>query len=370
MSLLVAVALWLLIIVVATAWHELGHYWAARAQGVAVKSFSVGMGPIVYRKTIRGTEWRVSALPIGGYVEIDGMAPDVGEGGKLQAPKHGFAKLGALGKIVILLMGPIFNLLLALPLLAGYYTTQGITTPLTDRAIIGTVTPDSLAQRVGVQAGDVIVAIDGRDLPEYYVVDGRRREGYRQVQDALALPGRKSFTLERDDRTRVVSFDWNPEREGGQRRLFGISYGPDVLTRQVAFLPALGEAVRTTVTGVPLVLQAFGNLVGNLLTLNTNPSADSGVSGPVRTVETVGQAAQLGTWSVLGIAALINLSLALFNLIPIPGLDGGRILLVLVQSLLRRPLSFEQENFINFLGFAFVLVLMVFVVFSDVARFF
>ncbi|PYE54425.1 M50 family metallopeptidase [Deinococcus yavapaiensis] len=370
MNILVAIALWLLIIVVATAWHELGHYWAARAQGVAVKSFSVGMGPIIYRKMIRGTEWRVSALPIGGYVEIDGMAPDADRDGKLRAPTRGFAKLGALGKIVILLMGPIFNLLLALPLLAGYYTTQGVTTPLTDRASIGSVTPNSLAQRVGVEAGDVIVAIDGRDIPDFYIVDGKRREGYRQVQDALALPGRKSFSLERDGRTRDVTFDWNPKDDKGERRRFGISYGPAILTRQVAFLPALGEAVKTMVTGVPLVLQAFGNLVGNLVTLNTNPSADSGVSGPVRTVETVGQAAQLGAWSVLGIAALINLSLALFNLIPIPGLDGGRILLVLVQSVLRRPLSFEQENFINFLGFAFVLVLMVFVVFSDVARFF
>lgn len=105
-----------------------------------------------------------------------------------------------------------------------------------------------------------------------------------------------------------------------------------------------------------------------MLTLDLQGNGE--VVGPIGTVGIVGQAAQAGVWTVVGIMALINLSLALFNLLPIPGLDGGRIFLVLVQALLRRPLTFQQENFINLTGFALVMLLMLFVVFSDVARFF
>ncbi|AFZ68865.1 M50 family metallopeptidase [Deinococcus peraridilitoris] len=363
----ISIALWLLIIVVATFWHELGHYWAARAQGVGVKSFSIGMGPILVRWRSGGTEWRLSALPIGGYVEIDGMAPTVSERGELRAPTTGYAGLGAPGKIAILLAGPLFNWILAIALLAGNYAAQGVVTPLNDRARVASVAPNSEAQRLGLREGDVIVAINGRDIPESYTVDGQPRPGFRQVQDALALDGPKTFTVERDGRRREVSFNWQA-RENGERRLLGIGYGEDRKVEQVAVPAAIAAAARTSVAVIPQAVGAFAGLFQRMLTLDLQGNGE--VVGPIGTVGIVGQAAQAGVWTVVGIMALINLSLALFNLLPIPGLDGGRIFLVLVQALLRRPLTFQQENFINLTGFALVMLLMLFVVFSDVARFF
>lgn len=366
MSLLI----WLLIIVIATFWHELGHYLAARAQGVAVKSFSVGMGPVLARRTVRGTEWRLSALPIGGYVEIDGMAP-VMEDGRAKAPTTGFARLGAPGKIAILLAGPVFNVVLALALLAGYYTTQGVTTPLPDRARIATVSPGSLAERLGLRAGDVVVAIDGRDIPPADRVDGAERAGYLRVQDALATSGRKVLTVERGGAAREVAFDWTAST-AREKRLLGIRYGPDARVERVNLFGGLAAAGRTTVELVPQALGAFGNLFRNFLTLNVEGNRDpnSGVVGPVGQVGLIGQAAQAGAWTLVLLAGGLNLSLAFFNLLPIPGLDGGRIFLVLVGAVLRRRLTFEQENLINFAGFAFVMLLMLFVVFSDVSRYF
>ena len=362
-----SILLWLLILIVATAWHELGHYWLARAQGVGVRSFSVGMGPVLARFRARGTEWRLSALPIGGYVDIDGMAPQPDAQGRIAPPKSGFASLSTPGKVAILLAGPLFNWILAVALLSANFATQGVTTPLPGRARIEQVVDNSRAQQLGLRAGDVIVAIGGEALPKTYQVNGQARPGYLKVQDALATDGPKSLTVERDGRRFKLNFDWQAS-ENGRKRLLGISYAQDRLVSQVGLGAAVAAAARTSVTVVPQALSAFGSLFQRFFSLNLRP--EEGVVGPVGAINIVGQAAKAGFWSVVGFAAVINLSLALFNLLPIPGLDGGRILIVLVQRALRRRLSFDQENLINFAGLALVMLLMAFVVLRDVVTLF
>ncbi|MBB6018498.1 M50 family metallopeptidase [Deinococcus radiopugnans] len=362
----------LLLISVATFLHELAHYALARWQGVRVNSFSIGMGPIIFKRPWRGTEWRLSLLPIGGYVEIDGMAPEEvrsneGEVSYRQATR-GFAALPAWGKIAVLLAGPLMNLLLAIGLMTLTFSSQGIPAP--DRARIESVQPGSRAQTLGLQTGDVITAIDGQDIPDTLQVDGRTVTGWENLRNVLGTPGPHTFRVERAGpsgavEARDVTFDWTPT-VNGQRQLLGIGYGPDIVPVGVG--TALQTSLTTTAEAVPQVLRAFGNLFGRFLTLNF--SQDENVTGPIGTTEIVGRAAALSPWALVQVATLLNLSLAFFNLIPIPGLDGGRILLVLVGVLRRRPLSFSQEQAINVAGFAFVLLLMTFVVVRDVSRFF
>lgn len=352
-----------LIIGIATFLHELAHYALARMQGVAVKSFSVGMGPVFFRRHWRGTEWRLSLLPIGGYVEIDGMAPEPDDAGKATQPTRGFAALPALGKIAVLLAGPLMNLLVAIGLMTLSFTSQGVPAP--DRVRIESVVAASAAQRLGLQAGDVITAIDGRDIPESLKIQGRTAPGWEAVRDTLTRAGRHSFTVERAGATRQVAFDWQPT-QGGQRQLLGIRYGPDV--RPATVPVAVATAFQVTAEAVPQVLRAFAGLFQRFLTLDL--SRDENVSGPIGTAEIVSRAAALSPWALVQVGVLLNLSLAFFNLIPIPGLDGGRILLVLIGALRGRPLSFSQEQAINLAGFAFVMLLMVFVVVRDVSRFF
>ncbi|WP_370657384.1 site-2 protease family protein [Deinococcus sp. KNUC1210] len=203
--------LWtLVIILLATFMHELAHFWAARLQGVPVNSFSVGMGPIFWRRRWRGTEWRLSALPIGGYVEIDGMAPDVGTDGVADAPKHGYALLPAWGKIAILLAGPIMNLLLAFLLLGGNFAANGVPDVQTNRAVINRVVPASRAEQLGFHSGDTVTAIDGQPLPVQERVNGEDVGGWTRVQRALSVQGPHSFTFERGNKTQTITFDWTP----------------------------------------------------------------------------------------------------------------------------------------------------------------
>ncbi|WP_309569600.1 M50 family metallopeptidase [Deinococcus sp.] len=356
--------IWTIVLIgIATFLHELAHYALARWQGVTVNSFSVGMGPVIFRRNWRGTQWRLSLVPIGGYVEIDGMAPEAGADGAEKPLQRGFSRLPAWGKVAVLLAGPLMNLLLAIGLMTVTFTSQGVPAP--DRARIESVVADSPAQKLGLQAGDVITAIDGRDIPVIVNIQGRDAPGWESVRDTLTRAGKHVFTVQRDTDTLDLTFDWTPN-VNGQRQLLGIRYGPDV---NPASLPvAFATSWRVTAQAVPQVVQSFAGLFKRFLTFDI--SRDENVSGPIGTAEIVSQAARVSPWALVQVATLLNLSLAFFNLIPIPGLDGGRILLVLVGAVRGRPLSFSQEQAINLAGFAFVMLLMVFVVVRDVSRFF
>ncbi|GGJ75091.1 M50 family metallopeptidase [Deinococcus aquiradiocola] len=357
----------LVIIALATFMHELAHYWGAKLQGVKVNSFSVGMGPVLARRQWRGTEWRVSLLPIGGYVEIDGMAPDTLEDGRMDSAKHGYALLPAWGKVAILLAGPVMNLLLAFLLLGGNFWANGVQSLRANRAVISSVVPDSRAQSLGFRSGDVVTAIDGQALPVQETVKGEQVGGWTRVQRALTVAGPHTFTVERAGKVQDIRFDWTPT-VNGQRARLGIAYGADVKVQRVGLPGALAESGRTIVQAVPSVLKAFGNLFARFFTLNL--SQDQGVVGPVGTGQVVSEAAKLGGWALVLIGATINLSLGFFNLLPIPGLDGGRILLVLVGVLRGRPLTFRQESAVTTAGFGLVMLLSLFVVVRDLSRFF
>jgi regulator of sigma E protease len=359
--------LWtLLIITVATFLHELAHYALARWQGVHVSSFSIGMGPVLLKRRWRGTEWRLSLLPIGGYVEIDGMVPDMTDGTP-KAATSGFAGLSAIGKIAVLLAGPIMNLVVAFLIITATLSANGLREPVNTQISISRVLDGSQAQKLGIQTGDIITAIDGQPVPETFREAGQDKPGWQRLASVLAVSGPHTLTIDRAGQRLQVPFTWTAKVNGPQQKL-GVGYGPGERITPLSVPQALGEAGRTMLGAVPQVLNSFKNLFVRFFTLNLQ--SDQGVVGPVGTVQVVSQAATLGGWSLLGIAAAINLSLGFFNLLPIPGLDGGRILLVLVGVVRRRPLTFQQEQAVTVAGFGLVMLLTVFVLVRDVARFF
>lgn len=357
----------LLLLSVITALHELGHYWAARKQGVKVDSFSVGMGPVIWRRLWRGTEWRLSLLPIGGYVTIDGMAPEENPDGTLRHATTGFAALPPLGRIAVLLAGPLVNLLLAITLMTTTFSALGIAAP--DRIRISEVLEGSAAHRLGLREGDEILALDGQDIPRTAEIDGRAGPGYLLLGELLKEEGPHTLTVTRTGEVaqRELAFDWQPTLNG-ERQLLGIRYGP--ASNPASVPQALGHSLQTTAEAVPMVVQSFAGLLGKMFTLDVRGDENDDVGGPIRITETVSRAASVDGWALVQIATLLNLSLAVFNLLPIPGLDGGRITLVLIEMLRRRPLSFAQEQSITAAGFMFVMLLMLFVLVRDVTRFF
>ncbi|WP_038046001.1 M50 family metallopeptidase [Thermus caliditerrae] len=329
--------LWFLVIIgVSVFVHELGHYLAARVQGVRVKAFSVGFGPVLFRRQAWGTEWRLSAIPLGGYADIEGLLPE--ERGR------GYDALTFWGKLLVLVAGVAMNILLAWALLGYLFSAQGVP-ETTGKAVILEVLPGSVAEETGLKAGDILVAVDGTPLAQ--------AQGIERAKS----PGEHTLTVLRQGQELTLSLTW---QEGMER--LGVVYQPDVVFRRVGFLEGLGLAASRTLAFGPQMVKA---LVGGLLgVLAGNP--DSGVMGPVGIVAETGRAAQEGLFRLLELAAAINLSLALFNLLPLPALDGGRILLLFLARLFR--IQPEQEAAVHYLGFLFLILLVILVTFQDLRR--
>src|SRR5690606_30833901 len=195
-----------LILTSAVVVHELAHYLNARSVGVEVRAFSVGIGPILARKRWRGTEWRLSLLPLGGYVDLPGMAPKVGEDGELQHADEGMAKKGLGAKLWVLVGGVIANYILGCVLIAWAVSLQPAYNELISGqpvvvhgSSIELVSPDSAAQGLGLEPGDVILALNGISEP-----------GPDQVVEQVQGADELSLTIDRAGETLTIETAWPP----------------------------------------------------------------------------------------------------------------------------------------------------------------
>ncbi|CAN5788753.1 RIP metalloprotease [soil metagenome] len=342
----------LTILMTAVLVHEFAHYLNARSVGVSVRAFSIGMGPVLWRRTWRGTEWRLSLLPLGGYVDLPGMAASQDEDGTLRHPDEGMATRSLPQKLWVLVGGVLANYALGTFLLAGAVTLEpgfrellGGAPVEVHGAQVVLVNDGSLAESIGIRDGDVLLEVNElRDPTPAQVVETLgTAEGLRLVVvDALGAE-------------REIEIAWPPaDLAPGERPLLGIQLAPlDV--EEVAYATALGESFAFGVRMLPEMVVAFVRGFGSALTGGANED----VAGPVGMVSMVGQAAQVGIAPVLLLAALINFSLAVFNLLPIPGLDGGRMLLATVVAVRGRPFRPGQEEAFHFVGIMAVLALIV-----------
>jgi regulator of sigma E protease len=345
----------LLVLLSAVLIHELAHYLNARSVGLPVRAFSVGMGPVIARWQWRGTEWRISLLPIGGYVDIPGMAPRVGEDGTLQHPDEGFARAPWRHKVWVLAGGVAANYALGVALLAvavgiapQYRSLVSGREAQVTGSVIAAVTPGSIAESLGILPGDRLLSIGA-------VEDPTPAEAVAAIRAADGLTLRLQGS---DGAVRSVVSPWPPS-DG--TTLLGVSLTP-AATEPVPLPTAVAEAALFGIRLLPDMVAGFVRGFGSALTGRANED----VAGPIGMVTMVGQAAQVGVAPVLVLAAIINFSLMVFNLLPIPGLDGGRILLATVVALRRRPFAPGQEEKLHFVGIATVLLLILLITIQEI----
>jgi regulator of sigma E protease len=351
-----------LILFTAVMVHELAHYANALSVGVPVRAFSVGFGPVLWRRSWRGTEWRLSAIPLGGYVDLPGMTAERGDDGTLRAPSEGLAAKGLAAKLWVLVGGVIANFVLGTLLLTvavllqpGYRAlTTGVAPSVSGTEVVQVV-HDSLAQQVGLQVGDRLLAVNDLRDP---------------VPDAVAeeigsTAGPLRIVMLRDGVETSLEIPWPPsDLSPGERPLLGVQLGP----AEVAPVPvgtALVESAAFAVRAVPEMVAGFLRGFGSALSGRSSEE----VAGPVGMVGLVSDATRMGVAPVLVLAAIINFSLAVFNLLPIPGLDGGRILLATVAALRGRPFKPGQEEALHFFGILAVLTLIVLITLQEVQSF-
>lgn len=323
--------------------HELGHFIAAKKMGVKVNEFAFGMGPAIWKKQKGETLYAIRLFPIGGFCAMGGEDEDTGDEGSFAAKKPW-------QKIIVLAAGAVMNILCAILIMALVLGIAGFTTN-----IIGEVSAKSPAEAAGMQSGDEILAINGKMVESWNDV----LENMPQNTESLQL------TIERDGQQQTVAVTPQLEttkNEAGEvieeRYVIGInskiSHNP---------VKAIIGGCESTWNIVKLMFQSLGMLISG------EAGADE-LTGPVGMVKMVSQTNELGFWYYGFLTALICVNLAIINLLPLPALDGGRILFVIFTIITGRKVSERVEGTIHFIGLALLMLLMVYVTFNDVVRIF
>jgi regulator of sigma E protease len=406
--------------------HELGHYLAARHVGVRVQRFSIGFPPRLWGKTVGETEYMLSWIPLGGYVKLEGQNLD----DENPKDPRNYASKTKWQRVYILVAGPAMNLAAAFVLMAAVYMIGvEVPRYRLDPALLSGVRPDSAADKAGLRAGDRVVKIGTEETPTWGAVEqaiGSQgmaggelrltvlRDGKPQTLtiSALAFAAREPFgwkplvapvvgTFSANSPAKAAGLDvgdrilaiggapvteWEhmpaaiqksqgkpialdidragkrlkitvtPRHQGGAW-LIGVSPGTNL--ERHGFVDALREG------GLRLGQITAGtfSFLGQLLTGRGSLDA---LGGPVKIGQVIGDAARVGLDSVLFLMAVISLQLGIFNLLPIPALDGGHIMLLGVEALARRPLSARVRERAQMIGFSLLLLLILVVTYNDV----
>jgi len=338
-----AVAFGLLIVI-----HELGHFLAARLSGMRVDRFSVGFGPVVWSRRRGDSEWALSAVPLGGYVKIAGMAPgeDVAEG-DLGAYCH----QPAWRRFLVILAGPAANYLLAVVLAVALIATLGLREP--DPApVVGEVVPGGAAERAGLAPGDRVVSAAGQPIATWAALVSAVR-AHPGVD--LALEVRRAGASPDSPPVRIMT---RPEDSNGIGR---VGMAPHLVALRAGPLEALAAGFERTNERAGEILSGLAQVASR--------KQKAELRGPVGIAEEMAHSARAGVGPFLMMVWLISIMLALFNFLPLPALDGGRLVFLAYEMVTRRPVNQKVEGVVHFVGFMALLGLLVAVtIFGDLAR--
>ncbi|MGM0652797.1 MAG: RIP metalloprotease RseP [Bacillota bacterium] len=318
--------------------HELGHYFVARLTGIRVVELAIGFGPKLVGWTKSGIDYSLRVVPLGGFCRMLGENPEEAEEPD-SFPRQSISKRAA-----TLFAGSAMNLVLALVLFfIIFFFIVGV--PDTETSTIGYIVDDSPAEEVGIEAGDTIKSIDGNPVSTWDEV----------LTTISAKPEQEiTLTVERDGLLTkfAVTTELAPQPEG-ERGVIGI--GPKI--EMYSLIPALVVS-----------LERFGDILTALYQVVVG-QAPLDVAGPVGIVHTIGEVAQTGFVNLLVLTALISINLGIINLLPVPALDGGRLLFLLIEAVRGRPIEPEKEGLIHLIGFALLITLILLVTYQDVLRF-
>lgn len=319
--------------------HEFGHFAVAKACGVTVREFAVGMGPLIFKKEYKGTVYSLRCIPIGGFCSLEGEDED-------SADEGAFGNKSPFKRILILAAGAAMNILLGFVLMCIImFSKSASAVPV---PVIDSVQEQSAAEDAGLMPGDRIVRINGEKIQTQMELKfelSRYRGGNINI-DYIRDKEHKSVVL---------------TPKAGEDGSYYIGFVAKV--EPLDFSGRLYHAFWYTAFYGKAILVSVWDLITGSIGMES-------MSGPVGIVSEIGNAASRGVGDILQLAALITINLGLFNLLPLPALDGGRIFFVLAEVVTRRKIPAEKEGFVHLVGFALLIGLMIFATWNDISRIF
>lgn len=332
--------------------HELGHFLMARREGIRVEKFSLGFGPKLGGFNFKGTHFCVCAIPFGGYVKMAGDSRKEHTG---KAWEYLSKSPGQRARVVF--CGPLFNYFLAIFFLWIVYC---IGYPQMS-ARVGAVMKNMPAEKAGIKENDTIIAINGTPIRYWSEVLENIKE--KNIAEDIRVK------LLRDGTS--LEFFITPQQKeekdlyGKKRTVFliGIVPSDDVVYEQYNIVVSFGKSVETILKLTWSTLRAILSLIVGHLALK------EAVTGPIGIFAITKEAARLGLNALMHVTAMLSLALAIFNVLPIPVLDGGHLLFLGIEKIRKKPLSENVEQRIMDVGFGFIMILAVFIVFNDLIRY-
>ncbi|RKY33014.1 MAG: RIP metalloprotease RseP [Candidatus Omnitrophota bacterium] len=333
--------------------HEFGHLLAAKRSGVRVERFSIGFGPRLFTKKKNETEYSLSVIPLGGYVKLAG---DDREEFKGHPDEYLSQPVGKRAKIIF--CGPLLNYILGflffwLIFFTGYPT-------LTTK--VGDLVQGFGAQEAGIKTGDRITAINGKEIQYWHQLQEiiqKQKSGASVEISVLRKDEKYDFSVQIKSKEVNDIFG-----EGRSIGMLGIVASDEVVTVRQGFLESFNLALNRTWNLTAITYRALGRMITGRLSMRES------VTGPLGIFYITSKATQIGLVAVLQLVAVLSTSLAIFNLLPIPVLDGGHLLFLIIEKLRGRALSLKTERIITQVGLSAIITLALFVTYNDIVRFF
>lgn len=335
--------------------HELGHFLVAKRVGVHVEEFALGFGPRIMSQTKGETTYSLRVFPLGGFVKLTGEFPfdEKMDSDELQVMREAESEGRCLyqktigQRFAVISMGSLSNFLLAIILFALIFVISGI--PVPTGIHIEDVFSDTPAMESGLMPGDRLLSVDGQQM--------------EQIMEAVLLiqqSPEREMVLEVLRDGEELEIQITPSRSEEDTGLIGVSFVQDVEYERVGFFQAAWRGFLHTFSLIGLIILGIVQMITGAIAPD--------VVGPVGIAQEVGRAAQVGLIPLMNLTAFISINLGIINLLPLPALDGGRLLFIFVEMIRGRPVDPKREGFVHFIGFVLLMVLIVFIIYRDIVR--
>lgn len=347
MTVLFNILLFIIILTIIISIHEFGHFIWAKLTGVYVYEFAIGMGPKIISKQYGETVYSIRAIPFGGFCSLAGEDLDEDDAKKVPKNKR-LQNKSCWQRFLIMVFGPLNNFILAVVLLFFIALIWGGTTM---KPIISEVEKGSAVEKIGIEEGDKIVKINGKKVTTSDDVS---------LYIAMADPTKKNtITVERDGKN--INFKVKPEKIGKGKE---VTYKYGMALKQER-TKGFGNAIVYTFKKTGSIFKQMFITVGALFTGGVKVSQ---LSGPVGIYSVVGEQAKTGLANIIYLVAFLSINVGFINLLPFPAFDGGRIFLLLIEKIRKKPLKAETENLINTVGFILIMILAIYVTGNDIFK--
>jgi regulator of sigma E protease len=333
--------------------HELGHFLVAKYLGVGVEVFSLGFPPKLLHKQVGETDYRISIIPLGGYVKLMGENPSEEIPPELESKSFSHRPLAQRSAIVA--AGPLFNMLFAIIALSLVFTFAGIPYFNTE---IGGVQPQSPAEEAGLQKGDLILSINDQPV-----------QRWEELSKIIRTSGDKSLVIKFRRGTQAMQVNLKPRAsetsnifgEKVSAMLIGVSAPEKYEIEKIDPISAWGHGITYSYRILEVTVLSFAKLITQKVPLNT-------LGGPIMIAQVAGKQAEQGVSHLVHFMAVLSINLALLNILPIPMLDGGHLFFFILEAVRGKPIPIKHREIAQAIGLTLILTLMFFVFYQDILR--